>query len=75
MFEGLKLAFIKYRSRHHQHSLMKAIHPFNDSSFQVVLSGLLILMFLEHFLWVIGYESCPPPAKKKGVEVLNASTC
>lgn len=45
MFEELKLAFIKYRSRHHQHSLMKLINPFKDSSLQVVLSGLLILIF------------------------------
>jgi hypothetical protein len=53
MFVGLKLAFIKYRSRHHHHCLMRAINPFNDLSLQVVLSGLLI--FLKHFLFTNCY--------------------
>lgn len=42
MFVGLKLAFIKYRSRHHHHSLMRPINPFNDFALQGVLLGLLI---------------------------------
>lgn len=67
MFVGLKLAFIKYRSGHHHHSLMRAIDSFNDSTLQVVLSGLLI--FLKHSLLTNCYGlNCLLP---KGVEVLN----